>query len=101
MNKFKILCKKLASFLEYAVGVSLMICLFIGGLGFIGYLIAFCIGGETATEICSWIYNNFYATLIKISTYTTLFCFLLLYLRGDAAWVNPIKVWFKKKEQNP
>ena len=98
MSKFKNVCKKLASVLEYIIGVALMICLFVGGLGFLGYLVAFCIGGETATEICLWLHGTFYAALIKLSSCTTLCCFLLLYLRGDAAWVNPIKHWTKKKE---
>ena len=99
MEKFRNACKKIASALEYAIGIALMVCLFVGGLGFIGYLIAFCIGGETATAICAWLYGTFYAALIKVSSITTLCCFLLLYLRGDAAWVNPIKYWKERKEK--
>ena len=100
MTKFQTICKKIASFLEYLIGIALAICLFIGGLGFIGYVVAFCIGGETAAEICTWIYKSFYGFLIKLATMTTLASFLLIYLKGDAKWVNPIKRWKKKTDTN-
>ena len=99
MRKFRDACQKVSSVLEYIIGVSLLICLFIGGLGFVGYLAAFCIGGDAAMDICAWLYDEFYAFLIKISTYTTLCCFLLMYLKGNAAWINPIKYWSKEKER--
>ena len=93
MEKFKNGCHKVAHALEWAIGYALLICLFVGGLGFIGYVIALCIGGETATSICTWLYKKFYVVLIKISTITTVVCFIMLYLRGDANWHNPIKYW--------
>lgn len=89
-NVIKLL-KKAADILESAIGISFMICLFVGGAGFVGYAIAFCIGGETATDICTWIYKVFYGYLIKLSTITTLFTFLLIYLKGEAKWINPIR----------
>ncbi|MBE6606054.1 MAG: hypothetical protein E7635_03355 [Ruminococcaceae bacterium] len=85
------LCKKTAEVLEFVIGVAIMVCLFIGGLGFVGYVIAFCIGGELATTICTWLYTVFYGYLIKLSTITTLFTFLLIYLKGEAKWVNPVR----------
>ena len=96
MENFRKACKKIATVLEYVIGIALAICLFLGGLGFVGYVVAFCIGGDTATEICTWIYKEFYRVLIQVSTYTTLLCFLLLYVRGDANWVNPIRYWGDK-----
>lgn len=96
-------CKKIASVLEYVIGLALFICLFVGGLGFFGYMTAFIIGEDTAVEICTWLKDEFYATLIKLSTYTTLASFILIYLRGDAKWINPIKYWsekLKKKNTN-
>ena len=93
MENFKIFCKKAAAVLENLIGISLAICLFIGALGFIGYVIAFIAGGETAALICEWIYKVFYAWLIKLSTITTIACFVLQYLKGDANWKNPVKYW--------
>ena len=85
------ICKKIASVLEWIVGIAFAVCLFAGGLGFIGFVVAFCIGGDAATEICTWLYKTYYVVLIKIGTYATLVTFLMLYLRGDAKWVNPFK----------
>ncbi len=93
MNKLKLFCKKTAVLLENLIGIALAICLFLGALGFIGYMIAFIIGGDTAEAICVWIYKTFYGYLIKLSTITTVATFVLLYLKGDANWVNPIQYW--------
>ncbi len=93
---FKEFCKKSASVLEIIIGIALIVCLFGGGLGVIGYAVAFCIGGETATAICTWVYKVFYGYIIKLSTITTLLTFLLIYLKGEAKWINPVKYWKKK-----
>lgn len=88
MKKYTDLCHRGAAVLEWLIGVAFAVCLFVGGLGFIGFVVAFCIGGDTATEICTWIYKSFYPVLIKIGTGATLATFIMLYLRGDAAWVK-------------
>lgn len=95
MNKIKNFLNKFTNFLEILIGYSLMICLIIGGLGSIGYFIAFIVGGDLAGEICTWLYKSFFTILIKISTITTLACFVLMYLKGNAKWKNPFK-----KEKN-
>ncbi len=86
----------MASVLEWIVGSAFGVCLFVGGLGFIGYVIAFCVGGESATALCTWLYKSFYPILIKIGTISTLITFVMLYLRGDAKWVSP----FKARKEN-
>ena len=78
--------KKLALWLETIIGILLAICLFIGALGFVGYMVAFCIGGDAAAQICDFIYKVFYKVLIYISTSATVLCFVLLYVKGDAKW---------------
>ena len=93
---FKEFCKKAASVLEIIIGIALVVCLFGGGLGVIGYAVAFCVGGETAAAICTWVYKVFYGYIIKLSTITTLLTFLLIYLKGEAKWINPVKYWFGK-----
>ena len=96
MEKFKQFMKKFSDVLELIIGYSLMICLFVGGLGFIGYAVAFIIGGDAATNICTWLYKTFYVYLIKLSTITTLACFVLIYIKGNANWINPVKYWKEK-----
>ena len=94
-------CKKIASVLEWIIGIALALCLFLGGLGFIGFLIAFCVGGETAETICTFLKETYYAYLIKTSTITTLLCCLLQYFNGNAKWVNPFKKQdSERKESN-
>ncbi len=78
--------KKIAKWLETIIGILLVVCLFVGALGFIGYMAAFFIGGETAVIICDWIYKVFYKVLIYISTSATVLCFILMYVKGDAKW---------------
>ena len=100
MSEFR---KKVVTVFEYIIGIALAICLFVGGLGFFGYMIAFCIGGDIAVQICDWLYNDFYKVLIVLATSTTLFSFILMYVRGDAKFINPVKYWLnkltKKKEK--
>ncbi|MBR2861932.1 MAG: hypothetical protein IKB86_08865 [Clostridia bacterium] len=93
----KEICKKITSVLEWIIGIALAVCLFAGGLGFLGFAAAFIIGGDTAAEICLWLSKVYYAFLIKTSTVTTLLCFVLMYFNGNAKWVNPLNR-FKKKE---
>lgn len=83
--------KKVVSVLEYIIGIAFGICLFAGGLGFLGFLIAFILGGDTAAQICTWLSKTYYVFLIKTSTITTVLCFLLAYLNGSAKWKNPFK----------
>ena len=85
---------KIASVLERIIGVAFSICLFLGGLGFIGFVVAFCTGGDTAAMICAFLSDTYYEYLIYLSTITTVLCFVLQYVNGKAAWKNP----FKKKE---
>ena len=89
--KFKEVCHKIAAVLEKIIGFSFGVCLFVGGLGFLVYVVAFCVGGEAGELIATTLYKQFYGTLIKISTITTLVTFLMIYLKGDANWVNPFK----------
>ena len=94
--------KKIVTVIEYIIGISLSVCLFVGGLGFIGYMVAFCLGGDAAVAICDWLSKVFYKALIILATSTTLFSFVLLYVRGDAKFINPVKYWgnkLKKKEK--
>ena len=43
------------------------------------------IGGETATEICTWIYKTFVPIVIKTSTILILFGLATMYLAGEKA----------------
>ena len=79
--------KKIAGVCKLIFGYGIMIVLFLGGLTFFGYLAALLIGGETATAICSWIYESFIPVLIYATTILILFGLLTMYLAGEKALV--------------
>ena len=59
----KAICKKISDFLRVVFGYGIMVCLFVGGLTFFGYVIAIIIGGDTAVMICEFIYKKIIPTL--------------------------------------
>lgn len=83
--------KKVVSVLEWIIGIALACCLFLGGLGFLGFVAALCVGGDTAAAICEFLSKTYYVYLIKASTVTVILCFVLQYCSGAAKWKNPFK----------
>lgn len=79
--------KKISDVCKIIFGYGIMIVLFAGGLTFFGYLAALIIGGETATEICNWIYKSFIPVMIYASTILILFGLATMYLAGEKALV--------------
>ncbi len=78
-------CKKISDVFKIIFGYGIMIVLFAGGLTFFGYVAALIIGGETATEMCAWIYKSFIPIIIKASTILILFGLATMYLAGEKA----------------
>ena len=62
-----------------------MVTLFVGGLTFFGYLAALIIGGETAANICHFIYKDLFPILVIITTVMILVGLLAMYLSGEQA----------------
>lgn len=77
--------KKISNICKLIFGYGIMIVLFAGGLTFFGYVIALIIGGETATNICTWIYKSFIPVIIYASTILILFGLVTMYLAGEKA----------------
>ncbi len=77
--------KKISDVFKIIFGYGIEIVLFAGGLTFFGYLAALVIGGETATEMCTWIYKTFIPIIIKASTILILFGLVTMYLAGEKA----------------
>lgn len=77
--------KKISDVCKIIFGYGIMICLFVGGLTFFGYVAALIVGGETAAAICVFIYK----TIVPIMTYATTILVLLglvaMYLGGEEA----------------
>lgn len=79
--------KKISNICKVIFGYGIMIVLFAGGLTFFGYVLAIIIGGETATNICTWIYKSFIPVIIYASTVLILFGLVTMYLSGEKALV--------------
>lgn len=77
--------KKISDVCKLIFGYGIMIVLFAGGLTFFGYIIALIIGGETATNICTWIYKSFIPVIVYASTILILFGLVTMYLAGEKA----------------
>ena len=77
--------KKISDVCKLIFGWGIMIVLFAGGLTFFGYMIALIIGGETATNLCTWIYKSFIPVVIYVSTVLILFGLVTMYMAGEKA----------------
>ena len=77
----KKLLKNTISVLDWVYGWGVLICLFVGGATFFGYLAAFIIGGAPATAICDFIYKVIFKVLIYGGNIVVLLGLLSMYLK--------------------
>ena len=61
-----------------------------GGLTFFGYIAALIAGGDTAVQICDFIYKKIIPIMIYVNTSTVLFGLVAMYLAGELA-LTPAK----------
>ena len=66
-------------------GYGIMLSLLVGALTFFGYVFAICIGGELATQICSFIKDRIIPLVTYTSTVMVLFGLLIMYMSGQVA----------------
>jgi len=81
----KEMLKKISDVLKMIFGYGIMICLFVGGLTFFGYVAALIIGGETATAICVFMYKQLMPVVIYATTILVLLGLVAMYLAGEVA----------------
>ena len=81
----KNVCKKIAAALRLVFGYGVMISLFVGGLTFVGFLVALCIGGDKATAICVFIQKQVFPVVIKVATSMVLLGLVTMYFAGETA----------------
>lgn len=79
------LMQKLANILRVIFGYGIMICLFVGGFTFFGYLVALFFGGEIAEAICTFIYKTIFPIIIRASTVFVIVGLVVMYLCGEKA----------------
>lgn len=84
--------KKISDILKMIFGYGIMISLFLGGLTFFGYVFALIIGGDTAAQICEFMYKRIIPVAIYLSTTMVILGIIAMYMAGEYALVA------KKKE---
>ena len=84
--------KKISDICKLIFGWGVMITLFVGGLTFVGYVVALIIGGDGAVAICDFIYNKITPVMIYATTILVLFGLVTMYLAGEVALVPKKKV---------
>lgn len=87
--------KKISDVCRVIFGYIIMITLFVGGLTFVGYVVALCIGGDMGAAICSVIYKKIVPAMIFVTTCDILFGLLTMYMAGEKALTSTSK---KKKK---
>ena len=100
MSEFEKKKEKVANIMAYIYGTGIAIALFVGALSFLGYLVAIIIGGETATEICVFIYKKIYPVLFTFSSCVVLFGLIKMYVAGEKSLAPKKKAKAKKQEEN-
>jgi len=66
-------------------GYGIMLSLFVGALTVLGYIVALCIGGDTAAAICAFIKNHIIKGITYTSTVMVLFGLVIMYMSGQTA----------------
>lgn len=83
----KSLRQKVVEVMELVYGIGILIALFVGGVSFLGYLAALIVGGETATQICVFIYKTVYPVLFCFASGIALLGLLKMYVAGEKSMV--------------
>lgn len=84
MKKFR---EKLGKVLAYIYATGIALSLFVGALSLLGYVVALIIGGQTATDICVFIYKTIYPVLFKVSSISVLIGLVKMYVVGEKTMV--------------
>lgn len=77
----KKLLKAIIKVLDTIYSYGIIVCLFAGGLMFFGFVAAFIIGGQTATDICVFIQKKIFAFLIYGGNVIVCLGLLSMYLK--------------------
>ena len=81
--------KKVSKVFLNIFSVGVLLTLFAGALSLAGYIAALIIGGESATELCAFIYKTFFPWVIRICSIAVGFGLIGMYLdRKKALVVN-------------
>lgn len=81
----KEMLNKISNVCKWIFGYGIMITLFLGGMTFVGYVVALIVGGDMAATICAFISQKVNPIMIYSSTCMVIFGLLTMYLAGEKA----------------
>lgn len=73
----------IGQFIKKLYSISIMLCLFAGGMTFVGYFAALFIGGDAAEQICIFVYKAIVPIIIYTSSATVLLGLLSMYFCNE------------------
>ncbi len=90
--------KKISDILLKIFAIGIIAVLFAGGISLLGYIVAILIGGEVATQICTFIFKTYFPYVIRITSFFTGIGLLGMYLNRQKALI--VEVDNKKEEKS-
>lgn len=72
--------KKIANVLLTVFSVGIIASVLAGGLSLVGYIVALCIGGDIATEICTFVFKTYLPWVIRLTAIFAGFGLVGMYL---------------------
>ncbi len=77
--------KNINQILKKIFGVSVLVALLAGGISLLGYIVALCIGGDTATTICAFIFKQYFPWVIRFTSVVIGIGLVSMYLSSEVA----------------
>ena len=97
MKKF---LEKTCKILGIVYGYGILVTLIASGLTFFGYVVALCIGGDVAAQICEVIYKHVFKWIIIVASCVVLLGLIKMYLAGEVqATVRKKRAEAQKKRE--
>ena len=81
----KEMLNKISAVMKKIFGWGMLASVAVGALMFLGYVVALIIGGETAAQICDFLYNQLAPILIYATSALMIFGLVAMYLSGEIA----------------
>ena len=83
--------KKVVNILLTIFGIGILLCLLAGALALPGYLVAMCIGGETASRLAEWILKQYMPWVIRAASVFAGIGLIAMYLNRQKALTGGAK----------
>ncbi len=91
--------KKVTNVILWIFGIGVTVCLFAGALSLLGFIVALCIGGDTATEISVFIHKTYFPWVIRFTSIFAGLGLIGMYLSKSKALTVSNDEDEKKKEE--